>query len=62
MGTPAQELEAFFIGNAPALISHEPMYESAWRDRCRLVTAAAGVVALELFVATRFMKKHGIDK
>lgn len=60
-GSPEQEMDAMLLGRAPALISHEPIYESAWKDRCRLVTVSAGKVFLELFVVTRNNKKQGVD-
>ena len=60
-GSPEEELEYFFAGNAPSLIGSEPMYESAWKDRCRLRTATAGTVHLELFVCSRNMRRHGLD-
>ena len=49
------------MGRVPALVTAEPLYETAWRERCRLVTIGAGRVELELFVMTRFMKSQGID-
>lgn len=60
-GSPEQEMEAFFLGNTPALVTSEPIYETAWRDRCRLVTTAAGRVVIELFICTRNTRKHGVD-
>ena len=54
-------MDAMLLGRTPALVSHEPIYESAWKDRCRLVTVAAGKVFLELFVVTRNSKKQGVD-
>jgi B9 domain-containing protein 2 len=63
VGTPWQELEAFLIGRTPALSGQngEPIYESAWRDRCRLVTVSAGKVFMELFVSARNLKEQGVD-
>ena len=61
-GNPEQELEAFLLGKTPALVSHEPLYESAWKERCRLVTVTAGKVFMEMYVVTRFSKKQGIDE
>jgi len=61
-GDPEQELDAFLLGRTPALISHAPIYENAWRERCRLVTQAAGKVFIELFVVTRNMHKTGVDE
>eukprot|EP01038_Epipyxis_sp_PR26KG_P014161 gene14161-19001_t len=62
VGNPEQELGSFLLGQTPALLSHEPIYESSWKDRCRLVTVAAGELNLELFVATRYFKSVGIDE
>lgn len=60
-GSPEQELDGFLLGRMPALLTHQPIYETAWKDRCRLVTIAAGKIYLELFVVTRNMHKQGID-
>ncbi len=60
-GPPDAEIEALLLGRVPALISGDPLYVTAWRERCRLVTVGAGKVFLELFVVTRFMKAQGID-
>jgi hypothetical protein len=60
-GDPEQELGSFILGQTPALTSHEPLYESAWRDRCRMVTVSAGKIYLEVFVMTRNSKKQHID-
>ena len=61
-GNPEQELEAFLLGKTPALVSHEPLYESAWKERCRLVTVTAGKVFMDIYVVTRFSMKQGIDE
>ena len=60
-GNQEQELEAFLLGKTPALISHEPLYESAWKERCRLVTVTAGKVFMDIYVVTRFSKQQGLD-
>ncbi|KAJ1400839.1 putative B9 domain-containing protein [Ochromonadaceae sp. CCMP2298] len=61
IGTPEQELVSFLLGHAPALITPDPIYESAWKERCRLLTVAAGSVCIDVFVVTRHMKKQGMD-
>lgn len=61
VGSSEQELESFLLGSTPALTSHEPIYESAWRDRCRLITVSAGKILIEVFVTTRFFKNQGVD-
>ena len=60
-GTQEQELGAYFLGRVPALNSHEVLYESAWKERCKLVTVATGKVYVEVFVLNRFFSKHSID-
>lgn len=62
VGTPDQELSSFLLGESPALINHEPIYESAWKDRCRLLTIASGEVEVELHVINRFMSQQGIEE
>jgi hypothetical protein len=49
-------------GKIPSLVSHEPLYESAWRERCRLVTLPAGTITFEFYVITRLLKSHSVDK
>lgn len=61
-GDNEQELDAYLLGRTPALVSHEPIYESAWKERCRLVTVPAGSVTIQLAVMTRNMKAAGIDE
>lgn len=60
LGTPDQEVRSFLLGETPSLVSQDPLYESAWRDRCRLLTTSAGKVILELFVISRFLKEQGV--
>ncbi len=55
-------MDAMMLGRVPALITSEPLYESAWRERCRLVTVNAGKVFVEVFVVTRFRGVHGVDQ
>ena len=62
VGTPDQELAAYLLGDTPALVSHDPIYETAWRERCRLVTVPAGQVTVNMFVLTRYTTKQGIDQ
>ena len=59
--SPEQELASFLLGQTPALVSQDPIYETAWRERCRLVTVTAGKVFVDLFVVTRYLKQHGVD-
>ncbi len=60
IGTPNQELRAYLLGETPALVTQDPLYESAWKDRCRLLTTSCGSIKIELFVITRFLKEQGI--
>ncbi len=59
--SPEQELSSFLLGQTPALVSHDPIYETAWRERCRLVTVTAGKVYVDLYVASRFLKQQGVQ-
>jgi len=54
-------MHGYFLGRTPALASQEPIFDSAWRDRCRLVTVSAGIINIEIFVTTRFAKPHSFD-
>lgn len=62
VGTPDQELIQFLLGQTPALLSDDPIYETAWQERCRLLTVASGTVFIDLFVVTRFLVKQGLDE
>lgn len=62
LGTADQEMSAFLIGDTPALVNHEPLYNTAWRDRCRLVTTSAGTVTANIFTVTRYYENHDIDE
>jgi hypothetical protein len=59
-GNSEQELRAFLMGDTPCLLSSDPIYESAWKERCRLLTTSAGSIALQINIITRFMKDQGI--
>lgn len=60
IGSPEQELKAFLLGDTPSLSSPDPIYESAWKDRCRLLTTSSGTVSIELNIITRFMEEQGM--
>eukprot|EP01041_Mallomonas_annulata_P002956 gene2956-5806_t len=54
VGSPEQEVAAYFLGRIPALVSDQDvLYDNAAGDRCDLVTMAAGKVYLEIFVIER---------
>jgi B9 domain-containing protein 2 len=61
IGNTEQELSSFLLGHSVSLLSHETLYESAWKDRCRLVTVSAGHVFINLNVVMRFFKNFGVD-
>eukprot|EP01035_Chromulina_nebulosa_P017004 gene17004-22503_t len=60
-GSLEEELDSFFVGRSSALINSDPIYETAWKDRCRLVTTTAGEITIELYTITRHTKLQGID-
>lgn len=61
VGSTSQELDSYFLGRSPALLEQGPIYETAWKERCRLVTAPAGTVSVQLFVMARHIDRHKID-
>jgi len=60
-GSPDEELNYYLLGHTHALLTHDPIYETAWRERCRLVTVSAGSVWLDLFVVTRNLTAQGVN-
>eukprot|EP00599_Poterioochromonas_sp_BG-1_P005656 CAMPEP_0173144628 /NCGR_PEP_ID=MMETSP1105-20130129/7334_1 /TAXON_ID=2985 /ORGANISM="Ochromonas sp., Strain BG-1" /LENGTH=296 /DNA_ID=CAMNT_0014058321 /DNA_START=20 /DNA_END=910 /DNA_ORIENTATION=+ len=60
VGTADQELRAFMLDETPSLLVPEPIYESAWKDRARMLTTSSGSVKIELFIATRYFEDQGI--
>lgn len=60
-GSVEEEMHSYFLGRTPSLVSHEPIFESAWQSRCRLVTVGAGTVKLEVFALSRNTKPHNFD-
>lgn len=61
LGSMEQEMAAFLLGETPCLVSQDPLYESAWKDRCRLITTSGGSVSLQVFVMTRYWKDQGLQ-
>jgi hypothetical protein len=59
-GTPEQELAARYLGEVPSLVSAEPLFDSAWKERCRIVSQAAGKVFMDLYILTRNIEAHDI--
>lgn len=62
MGSYQEELEAYFVGKVPALITPDPIYDSAWKDRSRMMTTACGQVIVEIFVISRFTASQSIEE
>ena len=60
VGSPDQELKAYLLGETPSLSSPDPIYDSAWKDRCRMMTTSAGSVMIDVHVMTRYMTEQGI--
>jgi hypothetical protein len=54
-------MESYLLGRVPALLTSDPIYETAWQDRERLMTTTAGTVTLQIYVLTRFMYKQRVD-
>lgn len=62
LGLPDQELRAYLLGETPALLTQDPIYDSAWKDRCRLLTTSAGSIVIDLFIMTRYFQEQSIDR
>lgn len=60
LGTPEQEIRALMLDETPSLRCAEPVYESAWKDRCRLITTSCGSMQIQINIITRFMKEYGV--
>ena len=60
VGTPAQELAAFFVGGAPALTATSVLFSAA-SERFRLVTAPSGTVHVRLDAVHRFLDAEGVE-
>jgi B9 domain-containing protein 2 len=61
VGTADQEMESYFMQTNPALISPDPIFDSAWKDRCKLVTTSTGTLYIEVYVVCRNRSSHGVD-
>ena len=61
LGTPEQELAAFFVGGVPRLKTTTVLFSSAHDQRSRHVTASSGTVHLRLEVVMRHFKEHEIE-
>jgi len=60
VGTPAQELAAFFVGGAPALATTSVLFSAA-SERYRLVTAPSGTVHARVECIHRFLDAEGVE-
>jgi hypothetical protein len=60
LGSADQELRSFLLGETPSLLVPDPIYESAWKDRARIITTSCGKIKFNLFVMTRFFHDQGI--
>ena len=56
LGTPAQELEAYFLGGSDTLLTSTAVLFSAASERYRLVTAPSGTVHVRVEVLQRFVE------
>ena len=61
LGTPEQELAAFFLGGVPRLKTTTVLFSSAHDQRFKHVTASAGTVHLRLEILLRHFDKHEIE-
>jgi B9 domain-containing protein 2 len=56
LGTPAQELAAFFLGGPDQLLTSTSVLFSAASERYRLVTVPSGTVHVRVEVLQRFVE------
>lgn len=61
LGTPEQELAAFFLGGVPRLKTTTVLFSSAYDQRFKHVTASAGTVHLRLEILLRHFDKHDVE-
>ena len=61
LGTPEQELAAFFLGGVPRLKTTTVLFSSAHDQRFKHVTASAGTVHLRLEILLRHFDKNEIE-
>ena len=54
-----EQVQSFFVGSGPQLLSEDVIASSS--DRYRLQTIASGTVFLSLYVLTRNFNKFGIE-
>lgn len=58
-GTMTEQVQSFFVGSGPQLLSEDVIASSS--DRYRLQTIASGTVFISLYVLTRNFGKFGIE-
>jgi len=61
-GSRTEEVAAFFLGNTPHLTGEDVVYDSAWANRCRIVTAPSGTIRVRMSVVMRHMHEHGVGR
>lgn len=62
VGTPAQEMSAFFLEAHPVLRAPSSVvYSAAASERCRLVTAGTGTVHVACELLFRHMEAYGVE-
>ena len=62
VGSTEQELESYFLQATPALMSPDPIFDSAWKDRCKMVTTSSGTLYIEIYIVCRNREHHGVDR
>jgi len=61
VGTPEEELRAYFLEEYPVLLDEDLVYHKAAQHRHKLVTVPSGQVCLDLWVMTRHFGEYGVD-
>ncbi|CAM9596059.1 unnamed protein product [Chrysoparadoxa australica] len=61
MGSAQEEVATYFLDITPQLQSDDVLFNKAWDQRFRLVTAPSGTVTVRVNVLFRHMAEHNID-
>ena len=61
LGTLKEEIAAQFLGSAPHLRDGNLLFRRAWSDRCRLTTASAGTIQIDLDVVLKNFQQFNVD-
>ncbi len=61
LGSPSQELAAYFVGGVPRLKTTTVLFSSAADQRQKHITASSGSIHLRLDIVLRHFDKHDVE-